>query len=68
MGSFKTIILKITAGTDAGEIFRIRGKGIKHFSSAGFGDLYATVKIKTPKNISKEAKELLEKLQKEIKA
>jgi molecular chaperone DnaJ len=62
----KKIILKIPAGTDAGEIFRIRGKGIKHFSSAGFGDLYATVKIKTPKNISKKAKELLEELQKEI--
>ena len=62
----KTIILKIPAGTDSGEIFRLRGKGIKHFNTAGFGDLYVTVKIKTPKNISRKAKELLEDLQKEI--
>lgn len=63
----KTIILKIPAGTDSGEIFRLRGKGIKHFNTVGFGDLYVTVKIKTPKNISRKTKELLEDLQREIK-
>jgi molecular chaperone DnaJ len=62
----KIIILKIPAGTDSGEIFRLRGKGIKHFNTAGFGDLYVTVKIKTPKNISSKAKELLKEMQKEI--
>jgi len=62
----KKIILKIPAGTDAGEIFRLRGKGIKHFNALGQGDLYVKVKIKTPKKISAKAKELLEELKKEL--
>lgn len=63
----KTIILKIPPGTDSGEVFRVRGKGIKHFNTSGFGDLYVTVQVKTPKNLSNKAKELLKELQKEIK-
>ena len=62
----KELVLKIPAGTDSGEIFRLRGKGIKHFNTVGFGDLYVTVKVKTPKNISRKAKELLEELKNEI--
>jgi len=63
----KTLVLKIPGGTDSGEIFRLKGKGIKHFNSSGFGDLYVTIQVKTPKNLSKKAKELLEELQKEVK-
>jgi len=62
----KKIFLKIPSGTESGEIFRVRGKGIKHFDAPGQGDLYVKVKIKTPKKVSAQAKELLEKLQKEI--
>jgi len=62
----KKIILKIPPGTDSGEIFRIRGKGIKHFNRSGSGDLFIKIKVETPKNISKKAKELLEELKKEI--
>ncbi|MFA5360425.1 MAG: J domain-containing protein, partial [Candidatus Paceibacterota bacterium] len=62
----KTIFLKIPAGTESGEIFRLRGKGIKHFNAIGQGDLYVKVKIKTPKKISTKAKELLEELEKEL--
>ncbi|MDD2677852.1 MAG: molecular chaperone DnaJ [Candidatus Paceibacterota bacterium] len=63
----KKIILKIPAGTDSGSIFRIRGKGIKHLNQAGQGDLYVEIKIKTPDKLSSQARELLEKLQKELK-
>lgn len=62
----KTLILRIPPGTDSGEIFRLRGKGIKHFNTLGFGDLYITIKVTTPKNLSRRAKELLEELKKEI--
>lgn len=62
----RKIVLKIPAGTESGEIFRIRGKGVKHFDAPGQGDMYARVKIKTPKKISAKAKELLEQLEKEI--
>jgi molecular chaperone DnaJ len=62
----KTIFLKIPPGTESGEIFRIRGKGIKHFNALGQGDLYVRVKIKTPKKVSAKARELLEELEKQI--
>ncbi len=63
----KKIILKIPPGTNSGDIFRVKGKGIKHFNASGNGDLYVRVKIKTPKKISARAKELLEELEKELK-
>jgi len=63
----KKIILKIPAGTNSGEIFRLRGKGIKHFNSLGYGDLYVTVKIKTPQKVSSKAQKLLEELEEELK-
>ena len=62
----KDILLKIPSGTESGEIFRIKGKGVKHFDAPGQGDLYVKIRIKTPKKVSAQAKELLEKLQKEI--
>ncbi|MGE4554992.1 MAG: molecular chaperone DnaJ [Candidatus Paceibacterota bacterium] len=63
----KKIMLKIPPGTNSGEIFRVRGKGIKHFNATGYGDLYVTVKIETPKKVSSKAKKLLEELDKELK-
>ena len=62
----KKVFLKIPSGTESGEIFRIRGKGIKHFDAPGQGDLYVKVKIKTPKKVSAKTKELLEKLGEEM--
>jgi len=61
----KKIILKIPAGTESGKIFRISGKGIPHFSRIGRGDMYVELIINTPKKLTKEQKELLEKLKKE---
>jgi len=60
------IFLSTPSGIESGEIFRVKGKGIKHFDAPGQGDLYVKVKIKTPKKVSSQARELLEKLQKEI--
>ena len=62
----KNIILKIPSGTESGEIFRLKDKGIKHFNAVGQGDLYVKVKIKTPKKVSAKAKKLLEELSKEL--
>jgi molecular chaperone DnaJ len=56
------IILRIPEGTETGKIFKISGKGIPHFSSFGRGDLYIETVVKTPKRLTKEQRELLEKL------
>ncbi|MDD3491716.1 MAG: molecular chaperone DnaJ [Candidatus Pacebacteria bacterium] len=63
----KDVLLKIPAGTESGEIFRLRNKGIKHFNAPGQGDLYVKVRIKTPKKVSAKVKKLLEDLEEELK-
>jgi molecular chaperone DnaJ len=54
--------IKIDAGTQSGKILRLRGKGIKDLNGYGAGDELIHVNIWTPKNISKEEQNLLEKL------
>ncbi len=58
----KIISLKIPTGTKSGELFRIRNKGIPHFSGYGRGDLYVKIRLKTPKRLTKEQKDLIKKL------
>ncbi|MDO8265009.1 MAG: molecular chaperone DnaJ [Candidatus Parcubacteria bacterium] len=59
------ILLNIPSGTEFGRVFRISGKGIPHFSGYGRGHMYVELEIKTPKKLTKEQKDLLEKLRKE---
>ena len=49
----------IPEGTQTGTTFRLRGKGIPYLNGNGRGDQYVTVNIETPRNLSKEQKELL---------
>lgn len=53
--------LKIPAGTQTGEFFKIKGKGIKNLESRRKGDLFAEVIVQTPVNLNKEQKGLLKK-------
>ncbi|MDP1629761.1 MAG: DnaJ C-terminal domain-containing protein, partial [bacterium] len=57
--------LKIPAGAESGKILLIKGKGMKRIDSVGRGDLYVKIQVKTPKSLTREQKELLEKLKKE---
>jgi molecular chaperone DnaJ len=60
------IKVKIPAGIDSHEILRLRGKGIPHgHAGSSRGDLLINILVKTPKKISRHARELLESLQKE---
>jgi len=54
--------LRIPAGTQSGEVFVLRRKGISHLRSNGRGDLLVRVYAVTPKNLSKRQKELLGEL------
>ncbi len=54
--------IPIPAGTQAGKILRLRGKGLPSVQSYGEGDLLVNVNIWTPKNLNKEETELLEKM------
>jgi len=52
--------LKIPAGTQSHTEFRLRGKGVGN--RRGRGDHIVTVRVLTPKNLSRKQKELLENL------
>jgi len=54
--------LKIPAGTQSGETFRLKGHGVKHLSRFGHGDQYVRIQVETPKNLTREEREIFEKL------
>ncbi len=54
--------IKIAPGTQSGKILRLRGKGLPSHGSYGKGDLLVKVNIWTPQTLSKEERQLLEKL------
>jgi molecular chaperone DnaJ len=57
--------IKIPAGTQTGEVFRIRDKGVPHLHGRGRGDHMVTVSVVIPKKLSKVAKKALETLKSE---
>jgi molecular chaperone DnaJ len=54
--------VKIPEGTQAGKIFRLKGKGLPALQSYGKGDQLINVNIWTPKNINAEERAMLEKM------
>ncbi len=54
--------IKIPPGTQAGKIFRLRGKGLPSVQSYGNGDQLINVNIWTPKTLNNEEREMMEKL------
>ena len=54
--------IKIPAGTQAGKIFRLKGKGLPVVQSYQHGDQLIHVSVWTPKKLNAEEKKLLEKL------
>lgn len=54
----------IPTGTQTGDQFRLRGKGMSIINSKSRGDMYIHVTVETPVNLSKDQKDLLRKLEK----
>lgn len=57
------LTMKIPSGTQSGEIFRIKNKGVPILGRNGRGDQMVRVIIKTPKSVNREQKNIIEKLQ-----
>ena len=55
--------IKIPAETQSGQVFRLRGKGIKGVRSTYPGDLLCQVAIETPVKLTERQKELLRELE-----
>ena len=57
----KTEKFRIPEGTQSGTKFTVKGKGAPDVNTKRKGDLIITVNVETPKNLSKEQKDLLKK-------
>jgi molecular chaperone DnaJ len=51
--------MTIPPGTQGGQKFRLRGKGIKKLKGSGRGDQYVTVQVTIPKDLDERSRELL---------
>jgi molecular chaperone DnaJ len=54
--------VEIEPGTESGTTIRLRGKGIPNLGRRGRGDLFLTVAVQTPRDLSKEQRKLVEEL------
>lgn len=57
--------LKIPAGTQSGDQFRLRGKGFSVLRSTARGDMYVQVAVETPQNLTRRQRELMEEFDEE---
>jgi len=63
----KNVKMKIPSGTESGQIFRLKGKGMPYMGNYGKGDQHVVIHVQTPKNLSKRARDLVNELAKELK-
>lgn len=59
--------LKIPEGTQHGTTFRLRGKGVKDLRSDNYGDEMVKVEVKIPTKLSKDEKDLYQKIREKEK-
>jgi molecular chaperone DnaJ len=58
--------LKVEAGTQPGEVFAIRGRGVPHLRGSGRGDLLVRANVVTPTKLTDEQRDLLERLRESL--
>lgn len=59
--------VNVPAGTQPNAVLMLKGRGVKDLRSGNPGNQYIKVKVETPKNLTKEQKELLEKFKDTMK-
>jgi molecular chaperone DnaJ len=60
--------LRVPEGTEAGTVFRLRGKGMPSVTGRGRGDLHVRVQPRTPKKLTRDQRAALEQLAKALPA
>jgi molecular chaperone DnaJ len=54
--------VRLDPGTQSGTTLRVRGQGVPNLGRRGRGDLFLTVQVATPRDLSRRERELLEEL------
>lgn len=57
------VTMTIPPGTQSGQEFRLRGKGVPHLGGSGAGDQYVKVKVVVPTNLTDHARQMLKDLE-----
>jgi molecular chaperone DnaJ len=57
-----TITLRVPPGTQSGQVFHLRGRGMPRVNSGGVGDLHVRVQLWTPDSVSQDEEALLKQL------
>jgi molecular chaperone DnaJ len=55
--------VKVGEGTQSGQQFRLKGKGMPIMRSRGQGDMYVQIVVETPQRLSRRQRELLEEFE-----
>lgn len=58
--------VKIPGGTQTGQQFRLKGKGMPILQSANYGDMYIEIFVETPVNLNTKQKDMFKKLDKDF--
>src|SRR5690606_15863595 len=52
-------VVKIPAGTQTGQQFRLKGKGMSIMRSDAYGDMFIEIFVETPVNLSSKQKDMM---------
>jgi molecular chaperone DnaJ len=55
-------LVSVGPGTDSGTVVRLKGKGVPNLQRRGRGDVFVTLHVVTPRDLSREERRLIEKL------
>ena len=57
-----SVSLRVPAGTQSGQVFNVRGRGLPRVNAGGVGDLRVRVQLWTPETVSGEEEQLIRRL------
>jgi molecular chaperone DnaJ len=57
-----SVTLQVPAGTQSGQVFNLRGRGLPRINSSSFGDLHVRLQLWTPEKLSDEEEVLIRRL------
>ncbi|HEX7938461.1 MAG TPA: molecular chaperone DnaJ [Gemmatimonadaceae bacterium] len=57
-----TVMLTVPAGTQSGQVFHLRGRGLPRVNTGGTGDLHVRVQLWTPERLTEKEKQLINEL------
>ena len=59
-----SVVLSVPSGTQSGQIFHLRGRGLPRVNTSGTGDLHVRVQLWTPDRLTEREEELIQELAK----